>query len=83
MIDGKKMKLELFVEKIVVLMEEIMFSLEDLEEVMIRRKVIIIIKRIYCFLGGIFIEIRIIVVWIMFVEGLSDGKKEIEFCGFF
>lgn len=71
------MKLELFVEKSVVCIEEIMFILDyfDEEGVKIRRKVIIIIKRIYCFLGGIFMEIRIMVVCIMFVEGLDDGKK--------
>lgn len=76
------MKLELFVEKIVVLIEEIILIVDDFEGegVKIWWKVIIIMKRMYWFLGGIFIEIRIIVVCIMLVDGLNDGERIICKC---
>ena len=80
--DGKKMKLELPVEKTVVSTEETTPSLEDLEEVTTRRKVITITKRTYRSSGGTPTETRTTVARIMSAEGLSDGKKEIELCGF-
>lgn len=79
--DGKKMKLELPVEKTVVSTEETTPSLEDLEEVTTRRKVITITKRTYRSSGGTPTETRTTVARIMSAEGLSDGKKETELCG--
>lgn len=73
--DGKKMKLELPVEKTVVSTEETTPSTDYLEgeEVRTRRKVITITKRTYRS-SGTPTETRTTVARIMSAEGLNDGK---------
>lgn len=75
--DGKKMKLELPVEKTVVSTEETTPASEypDEEGVKTRRKVITITKRTYRSSGGTPTETRTTVARIMSAEGLDDGKK--------
>lgn len=75
--DGKKMKLELPVEKTVVSTEETTPTSEypDEEGVRTRRKVITITKRTYRSAGGTPTETRTTVARIMSAEGLDDGKK--------
>ena len=75
--DGKKMKLELPVEKSVVCTEETTPTSDypDEEGVKTRRKVITITKRTYRSSGGTPTETRTTVARIMSAEGLDDGKK--------
>ena len=74
--DGKKMKLELPVEKTVVSTEETtpITDYPDEEGVRTRRKVITITKRTYRSSGGTPTETRTTVARIMSAEGLNDGK---------
>ena len=74
--DGKKMKLELPVEKTVVSTEETTPTTDYLEGegVRTRRKVITITKRTYRSSGGTPTETRTTVARIMSAEGLNDGK---------
>lgn len=74
--DGKKMKLELPVEKTVVSTEETTPSIEDFEEVTTRRKVITITKRTYRSSGGTPTETRTTVARIMSAEGLNDDGSD-------
>lgn len=78
--DGKKMKLELPVEKTVVSTEDTTPTSEypDEEGVRTRRKVITITKRTYRSSGGTPTETRTTVARIMSAEGLNDGKKRKE-----
>ena len=74
--EGKKMKLELPVEKTVVSTEETTPAADDLggEEVKTRRKVITITKRTYRSSGGTPTETRTTVARIMSAEGINDGE---------
>lgn len=76
--DGKKMKLELPVEKTVVSTEETTPATDDLggEEVKTRRKVITITKRTYRSSGGTPTETRTTVARIMSAEGINDGEMK-------
>lgn len=76
--DGKKMKLELPVEKTVVSTEETTPTSDypDEEGVKTRRKVITITKRTYRSSGGTPTETRTTVARIMSAEGLDDGKRK-------
>ena len=74
--DGKKMKLELPVEKTVVSTEETTPTSDDPDEIGVRtrRKVITITKRTYRS-SGTPTETRTTVARIMSAEGLDDGKE--------
>ena len=81
--DGKKMKLELPVEKTVVSTEETTPTSDypDEEGVKTRRKVITITKRTYRSSGGTPTETRTTVARILSAEGLDDGKRKIDEIG--